>query len=96
MVYGRYNYSTIVNGDSFMVYKPTNITVGPILLVVDPSAQRMKNPSYISGLIPTYYPIYTWNIYVYIYKYSRHIPCKGVQVYYVTYVIYMPFSIANC
>ena len=27
MVYGRYNY--IVNGDYFMVYKPTNITGGP-------------------------------------------------------------------
>jgi hypothetical protein len=29
MVYGRYN--ELVNGDYFMVYKPTNITGGPIL-----------------------------------------------------------------
>ena len=29
MVYGRYN--ELVHGDYFMVYKPTNITGGPIL-----------------------------------------------------------------
>ena len=31
MVYGRYN--ELVHGDYFMVYKPTNITMGPHLVV---------------------------------------------------------------
>ena len=95
MVYGRYNYSTIVNGDSFMVYKPTNITVGPH--PVGGGSQRSADEkSQLYKWINPYLLSHLYLEYIRIYKYSRHIPCKGVQVYYVTYVIYMPFSIANC